>query len=662
MMQSKIIACLLCLTILTSAVGAQESQPSNSDRLKKKIESINRIYKRTLLRQYDEYISSLEKDIADLREVMELGGTADEIKKIAVEIERLTEEKLAAAEKVRSLGGDAQEDQAMALPTPSPSPTAAVAQLPYGCPEGKDAKDKPAKESLPAGVIWCKKKEAGKPDVGLLSVQGIAEYAAPILWFSPDEPLRAGDNRIPEPLPGDEISGKPVVYYRVSEVVLEKGATPVPANPDRLNLDEIKGLTLKYYFYYSKDKGFQGHRHDLESVRLDVQFTLRAENGKEKPEADDKDNGERYYVAYISRVIGAAHGVTWYSNQLDIGDAERDTSLPITLLIEEGKHATSPDRNADGFYSPGYDVNKRYTDAWGVRDILGSGQLGGARYEGSMTKPRKPVDMIMVDPTVADPARLLEPYTGEHREALGRLKEADKYRLKRAEIFENNEQRVKRFYDETKDLSVVARLRTKDTILGWMKTEKFGEVENGAYVMMDRKPVPVKPKPTYGDGFLLKALRFGHGIERNEEFRDAIPIAYRLEGRQHGFTILPPVGRYQVFFLDGYFLPKINVMFPSTRTGAIPGRKPDRPVRFSLEAMYTPSASRTFDWYATMGSEWARPDQSLGYAAKFVQEGGLRFRFNQGNWLLGGRFGLRFTGFAEARSPRFIFEFGTGAF
>lgn len=72
-------------------------------------------------------------------------------------------------------------------------------------------------------------------------------------------------------------------------------------------------------------------------------------------------------------------------------------------------------------------------------------------------------------------------------------------------------------------------------------------------------------------------------------------------------------------------------MFPGTREGAIPGRKSERPVRFSLEALYTPSTSRTFDWYAAGVSEWARPSQDLGYEARFVQGGGMRFRFNLGS-------------------------------
>jgi hypothetical protein len=60
----------------------------------------------------------------------------------------------------------------------------------------------------------------------------------------------------------------------------------------------------------------------------------------------------------------------------------------VTVLVEEGKHASVPDRNADGVYTPGYDVNLRVNDAWGLRDVFGSAVLLGARYTASMSKPR----------------------------------------------------------------------------------------------------------------------------------------------------------------------------------------------------------------------------------------------------------------------------------
>jgi hypothetical protein len=547
---------------------------------------------------------------------------------------------------------------------PTPSSDQAMAQLPCSCPvgkpkEGEDEEQRKkrlddVKKHLPAGVIWCAPHKESDKGSNTVSAQMFAEQAAPILWFSPNEPLFSTTPHLPQPLPGDETKDSAVVYYRISEVLLklrgQKSASS--GNFDRLELDNIKKLTLKYYFYYSKDIGFGGHLHDLESVRFDINFTVRDETGLEI--TDTAHKGPRYYVANISKIIGAAHGVTWYGNQLDLGKNEKDTSLPVTLFVEEGKHATSPDRNADGFYSPGYDVNYRYSDAWGVRDLLGSGQLGSAKYEGAMTKPRRPEHMIKVKPTETNTVQcLLQPYTGEHKDKLMLSKR--EYKLTPARVFETKKEQDIRFKREQAQQKAEGKKLKDDKIAGWMKDAEFGEMEDEKYVA---KP----PKQPEGDSSLLRAWRFGNGVERNEELWDAIPITLRAEGRQYGFSILPPVGRYQVFFLDGYFLPKINVMFPNARDTRIPGRKIDRPVRFSLEAMYTPSASRTFDWYTTAGAEWERPDQSVSYATKFVTEGGLRFRFNLTKLLVGGRIGLRVTGFPEARSPRLIFELGTGAF
>jgi hypothetical protein len=648
MIRSKVIVCLLCLAISAGAVRSQEKPPTNSDVLKKKIGTVSLIYKRTLLRHYDELISSLEKDREDFKEARALGGSAEALADLDREIERVNKELASAAELARSLRAEMQQLAPETTTVTSANPL----NLPCNCfemlareglqPETLEERD--VKERLP-GLIWC-----GTAGQNKISVQTFAEYAAPILWFSPNEPLPL--DKVPQPLPGHEATGA-VVYYRISDLLLRSGILKSEVDSSKeIQLDQIKALTIKYYFYYSIDSGFHEHTHDLESVRLDINFTARNEKGKE---VEDPTRGT-HYVANITSVSGAAHGVTWYANQLDFGEREGDTSLPITLLIEEGKHATSPDRNADGFYSPGYDVNKRYTDAWGVRDLIGSGELGSAKYEGSMTKPRRPEHMVKVRPSDDGMRRcLLQPYTGEHKNALAAS--SREYTLTPAQKFETEAELQTRLDEQRKSArEKQARLGKKDEnnnndenedkITGWVKREKFGQ----------------PPKKKDGDPWLLRALRWGTGIERNEEFLDAIPIAYRAEGRQHGFTILPPIFRYKPFF-GGYVLPKLNFMFSSTREGASAGsRIPDRPIRFSLEGLYTPSAARTFDWYATSGAEWARPGPGRGYEGRLVNEGGLRFRFNWNNLLLGGRVGLRVTGFAEARAPRFIFEFGTGAF
>lgn len=632
MLRRKIIACFLCLTLLASAVGAQDGQPLDSDHLKKKIEavesaapksgtaSVNLIYKRTLLRRYEQYASSLKQDIEDLRK---LRATLDEsdfngIKEIEADIERLNKEHGAVVEKARSLRGEAQESvvtQLTSHPTSQPEET----QLPClclpreerrkaGCNEAAANDDKKDKETV--GVFWCGKNQT-------LSVQELAERVAPILWFSPDERLIQEGKQIPQMLPGDDraLANSSVVYYRISHLIVEQGA-PLSSDGKDLDLTNIKSLTLQYYFYYPRDEGFSPHNHDLESARFDIHFTLTDKDGQKIEKASKDKPVPVYYVANISRVVGAAHGVSWFDNILDI---EKYTSLPITLFVEEGKHASCPDRNADGVYSPGYDVNHRFDDAWGVRDIMATGEVGGVRYDASKTKPRRPEHMIMVAPTEvkADP---LQFYSGSkpNQDVLKDILKKNKgYILKPIES------------------RLVKILEGADVD---EKTRNF------------LKNIKNKQKISRHEDIFEKAVKHGYGIERKEEFLDALTFSYRFDGG-HGFTFSPPIGRFPIPVVGGYLLPKANViLFGNDR-------------RYSLEAMYAPSAARSIDWYAAVGSEWLRlknrdPEAKRNFDAKFVSEGGIRGRFNLRSFLIGGRVGLRITG----RDQRVVFELGTGAF
>ena len=72
-----------------------------------------------------------------------------------------------------------------------------------------------------------------------------------------------------------------------------------------------------------------------------------------------------------------------------------DIKFPTTLFVEEGKHATAPDRNADGAFMRGYDVTERVNDAWGVRDSLGQGVLLSSGYASEMTKLRTAAYRLM---------------------------------------------------------------------------------------------------------------------------------------------------------------------------------------------------------------------------------------------------------------------------
>ena len=122
---------------------------------------------------------------------------------------------------------------------------------------------------------------------------------------------------------------------------------------------------------YPKDCGFGGHTHDLEV--LDVRFRLGSEDGNS--------------VARIADIAGAAHGVGWYTNELDVTRTDR-LLLPIRVFVEEGKHASAPDRDGNGVYDPRSDVNRFPINASGVRDQNPFNFKFASGYEPDMFKPR----------------------------------------------------------------------------------------------------------------------------------------------------------------------------------------------------------------------------------------------------------------------------------
>ena len=145
-------------------------------------------------------------------------------------------------------------------------------------------------------------------------------------------------------------------------------------------------LDLEYYFYYLHDYGAGCHSNDLESAKMTL--NLRQVDAE----------GTTSFAVSLDLLVGTAHGSDWYENRLDLTrDGTGDMSLPPTLLVEEGKHAVAPDRNADGRYTPGYDVNDRTNDAWGIRDAMGAGYFWGSAYRAELTKPRHGANRIMVD-------------------------------------------------------------------------------------------------------------------------------------------------------------------------------------------------------------------------------------------------------------------------
>ena len=60
----------------------------------------------------------------------------------------------------------------------------------------------------------------------------------------------------------------------------------------------------------------------------------------------------------------------------------------LISLVEEGKHAIGTDKNGDGYFTPTYDVNVRVNDAWGVRDVMRTGQLFSGGFQSWFAKVR----------------------------------------------------------------------------------------------------------------------------------------------------------------------------------------------------------------------------------------------------------------------------------
>lgn len=235
-------------------------------------------------------------------------------------------------------------------------------------------------------------------DVPRVSVEELAHRVAPILWFTPEEPHVLTGHPTPAALPCDpENASEPVVYYRRIDRFRDA---------EWLTFEQFH-LELEYYFYYLHDYGAGCHSNDLETARMRLRMRLRdASHSRTGPTPTERavmsgasPRGESpRFVVTLDRIEGDAHGSERYMNKLDLWEpGAEDTVVPPTLLVEEGKHAVAPDRNADGQYTPGYDVNEGTDDAWGVRDVMGSGYFWGNSYGAHMTKRRHERNRIGVN-------------------------------------------------------------------------------------------------------------------------------------------------------------------------------------------------------------------------------------------------------------------------
>ncbi|HEY0077916.1 MAG TPA: hypothetical protein VGB73_04660 [Pyrinomonadaceae bacterium] len=476
------------------------------------------------------------------------------------------------------------------------------------------------------GVVWC-------GTASTLAFRVLAERSAPILWFSPEEHLKK-KYKIPQPLPCDDrynstkSSDSPckhgdkcvahlddksaTVYYQVHRIVRERGSVGDPFDPAALEhgstgnalgerilkLDKIEKLTLRYYFYYCADCGFGGHGHDLENIELEILIE------KEK-------NGARYR-ARVAEVVGAAHGVHWFNNRLRVTD---DTVFPITILVEEGKHASAPDNDGGGTYEKGLDTNKRVRDAWGLRDALSRRKIIPlfSYYLRGHSNPNRPLNP---DNRIGSQAQI-----DLHPDVFANYR----VELKRADT----RQKELRQPEKTYELKALGSDCTAEKV---KKTGNSGKFDLAG--ALDRRRAGNAPLVATPSGKVARLFQRTLSLEEDDLLREnlweqLLQFSFRWD-QSHGFAATPPLPKFHVLKV-GYFIPRAHF------TGFSNGSR-----RYGLDYLYTPSASRWWEMYAAGGIEWYRPGPGRPFNFGPAWEGGFKFRFPVKKWIFAGvRVGVR---------------------
>ncbi len=470
-----------------------------------------------------------------------------------------------------------------------------------------------------AGIIW-KSKES------VISFKDLAHYAAPMLWFSPDEIKlfdEAGNKQIPELFPFEKDDPRePVVYYKIRHVY---GIDPVSAmlnsennNKDfrLLDLKYVRAIDLDFYYYFEDETGPTGHQHDIESIALQ----LRIIDAVECPDFR--------FVIKVNRVTGRAHGLHWYNNVLKV-DAQ--TAFPLSIIVEEGKHASCTDKNADGIYTPTYDVTEKVNDAWGVRDIITSGRLVSGGWQAWMAKRREP-NSIVFPPLPKD-----SPWYKKFAARFGTNHQGSVYQLR---PYPN--------YREMKEL---------------------GKIEPGLDRFMKDKTPHLWPKFNRVSG----SGRITQWIKEENSYR-SLSLAYRWDDAQRLSFAFP------LLLFKNVEAPKTGGWIYNKLYIGDFDVDPQTPVEFDKllghQITYSSSASRWVDMYLGAGYEIYDADLTMRgtqYETFLVSEVGVKFRLNIqrtplkflrhfGTDFWGLKAGWKNVGFSPFINSGFVIELGAGVF
>jgi hypothetical protein len=455
------------------------------------------------------------------------------------------------------------------------------------------------------GILW-------QASDGEFTLADLAQRTAPVLELSPDEPLFRRGIRGPQPMIGEAVVWPNVVYYAVRRLVLTRSRDPAepralhewfgikwsfgPVRTHGAEAIRIQEVVIRYFLYYPEDYGpFHGHLHDLEGVDVHIGST-------------STHDGLR-----VTRVAASAHGVSWFTNELSI-DEDTDVVIPPHVFIERGKHATAPDRDANGVYKNGYDVNRFIRDSWGVRDMLGHRLLPVGQFSPSMFTRRSAAD---VSAPLSSPSHVAG---------------ASTYALV-----------------PSSDLLVCQAARTVETLprplVGFARYMQLCMTDPVVEFKAERKNPLVRAAqilfPVNSDAY--QGRPFSPYFFANQ--------SVRVDGASVQLATLSPLLR--VPRLDGWL---------SVRTSQTLGKRVQASLQ-SSDMLYSQSVAQLADWYAGVGYEEALRKRSGRAAAELGLKLSVPFPGDQ-KWLppfVTARLGVRSSTFDHVRDTRFVWQLGFGA-
>ena len=478
----------------------------------------------------------------------------------------------------------------------------------------------------------------------------LAQLMAPVYWFSPDEPLLidSDGNRsistvaIPAELPSPRsraVQDRPqqrIVYYRISRLRVRDGVTQeerksLERGPgiggQIIQFDRISFLHIRYMSYYPRDVGIGQHPHDLEIVEVEFEIV---------PEIMGT---LQCYSVRVSRIAGAAHGSDWYSNVLDVASGADDVVLPPHILVEEGKHASAPDRNADGWFTPGYDATLNANDAWGVRDTIRERSLRSRLYDPAQAKDRcsNPQISMSIQNTQSIFAVSEAPRSVRENPAVTYC------------FFDHHESADRNSYYLVEAGAGISAEYCDDLQVAKLPPDQHQlQVLLGKWNFCDKTIVRKKKGRLSWIADHMLAGPEGPGEATR---RDRLTLAYRLAGgngqvSRQMFSIVPGFGVRVSTIGGGWIVPRLSI---------------GNDKQWTVDALYTPSGARIVDWYVAAGYErWNGPAGDC-----VVEEIGFKVRFPSGflspvNSLVGMRFGYRGNLHSRVAGGRFVFEVGLG--